>query len=148
MGATVLHHTRKLEAEDPLDTISGTLGLAGCADTGLVLAGTPQGKTLYVRGRDIEEREHAVSFSPETCRWTVLGDAVEVHRSKTRSSIIEVLRDASELLGPEQIARAAGLKRNTVHQRLYKMLKDGEVVQRGRGRYAHPDNAERLALAL
>ena len=33
IGILVLHHTRKLDAEDPLDTISGTLGLAGCADT-------------------------------------------------------------------------------------------------------------------
>jgi hypothetical protein len=52
----VLHHTRKMEAEDPVDTVSGTLGLAGCADSVLILARSSQGTTLYVRGRDIEER--------------------------------------------------------------------------------------------
>ena len=31
-------HTRKMDADDPLDTVSGTLGLAGAADTVLVLA--------------------------------------------------------------------------------------------------------------
>ena len=60
--ALVLHHTRKMEAEDPVDTVSGTLGLAGCADTVLVLARSSQGTTLYVRGRDIEEAEHAVTL--------------------------------------------------------------------------------------
>ena len=58
----LLHHTRKMEAEDPVDTVSGTLGLSGCADSILVLNRTSQGTTLYVRGRDIEEAEHAVSF--------------------------------------------------------------------------------------
>ena len=73
VAISVLHHTRKMEAEDPLDTVSGTLGLAGCADTVLVLNRSSQGTTLYVRGRDIEEAEHAVSFDKHACRWTILG---------------------------------------------------------------------------
>jgi hypothetical protein len=145
LGAMALHHTRKLEADDPLDTISGSLGLVGCADTALVLARAPRGTTLYVRGRDIEEREHAVSFSSEACRWTVLGDAAEVQRSETRSTILEVLGAATESLSPEQIGVATGLKRNTVDQRLYRMVKSGEVIQYGRGRYAHPDKAKVLS---
>jgi hypothetical protein len=144
MAAVALHHTRKMEADDPIDTISGTLGIAGAADTCLVLSRTPKGTTLYVRGRDVEEKEHAVVFNGETCRWSLLGDAVEVHRSETRKSILEVLAEATEALSPEQIAAATGIKRNAVDQRLYKMLKDGEVVQIGRGRYAHPDKAEML----
>ena len=73
----MLHHTRKMEAEDPLDTVSGTLGLAGCADTVLVLNRSSQGTTLYVRGRDIEEAEHAISFDKHACSWTILGAASE-----------------------------------------------------------------------
>jgi predicted ATP-dependent serine protease len=69
----VLHHTRKMEAEDPVDTVSGTLGLAGCADSVLILSRSSQGTTLYVRGRDIEEAEHAVTFDKVACRWTILG---------------------------------------------------------------------------
>ena len=70
----VLHHTRKMEADDPVDTVSGTLGLAGCADSVLVLNRSSQGTTLYVRGRDIEEAEHAVTFDKHACRWTILGN--------------------------------------------------------------------------
>jgi hypothetical protein len=139
IAAVALHHTRKMEAEDPLDTISGSLGLVGCADTALVLARTPRGTTLYVRGRDIEEKEHAVSFSSETCRWTVLGEAAEVHRSESRSTILDVLLAATEPLSPDQIAMATGLKRNAVDQRLYRMRESDEVIQFTRGKYCHPD---------
>lgn len=84
LAVLVLHHTRKMEAEDPIDTISGTLGLAGCADTALIISRTAQGTTFYVRGRDIEEAENAISFDKHTCRWTILGTAAEVHRSNER----------------------------------------------------------------
>lgn len=81
LGGLVLHHTRKMEAEDPIDSISGSLGLAGCADTAAVLARTGKGTTLYVRGRDVEEQELAFAFNRATCRWAIMGEAEEVHRS-------------------------------------------------------------------
>lgn len=135
----ILHHQRKSEAEDPLDTISGTLGLAGCVDTPIIVAGTPQGKTLYVRGRDVEEAEHAITFNKETCRWTIVGEAAEVHRSDTRTRILDVLKAANELMGPSDIAVAADLKESVVKQRLFHMLPQGEVVKVGRGLYHHPE---------
>jgi len=52
IAVVVLHHTRKMDAEDPVDQVSGTLGLAGCADTVIVLNRTSNGTTLYGRGRD------------------------------------------------------------------------------------------------
>jgi hypothetical protein len=143
LAALVLHHTRKMEADDPLDTISGTLGTIGCADTGIVLARGPQGTSLYVRGRDIEEGEHAVSFNKDTCRWIVLGEAAEVRRSDTRNKILAVLIDAKESMRPTEIAQTSGVKLNVVYQRLPGMLKAGEVTQVARGKYAHPSNAHK-----
>jgi hypothetical protein len=143
----VLHHTRKMEADDPLDTISGTLGLVGCADTALVLARTPKGTTLYGRGRDVEEQEYAISFNRDTCRWTVLGEAGEVQRSDTRKAILDALANVIGTMTPEQIAVATGIKRNAVDQRLLAMVKDGEVIQLGRGQYVHPINVEAVKRA-
>ena len=91
VSSIVLHHTRKMEADDPFDTISGTLGLAGCADTGIVLNRTSRGTSLYVRGRDVEEAEHAITFDKHACRWTILGNAEEAHRSNERSRILAAL---------------------------------------------------------
>jgi hypothetical protein len=68
----VLTHTRKLETDEKFDAISGTLGLAGAADTLMILAAGPGGMTLNIKGRDVEETEHAVAFSGTSCRWTLL----------------------------------------------------------------------------
>src|SRR5262245_825154 len=139
IAVLILHHQRKSEAEDPLDTISGTLGLAGCVDTPIILAGTSQGMTLYVRGRDVEEAEHAVTFDKATCRWSIKGNAAEVHRSDTRKKILAVLQPVKpNTMGPSDIAAAAGLKEDVVKVQLGKMLAAGEVIKSNRGEYAHP----------
>src|SRR5207245_2096837 len=85
--------TRKIEAHDPIGTNSGTLGLAGCADTSAILARSSKGTTLYIRGRDVEEQEHAVKFDPETCRWTILGDAGEIQQTYTRRKLSAALQE-------------------------------------------------------
>ena len=138
VSIVVLHHTRKMEADDPVDTVSGTLGLAGCADSVLVLNRSSKGTTLYVRGRDIEEAEHAITFDKHSCRWTILGSAADVHRSNERGRILAALEEASEPMGPSDIAGATGMAANNVKQLLHKMMKDGEVRKADRGHYVHP----------
>jgi hypothetical protein len=73
-----------MEADDPFDTVSGTHGLTCAADTILILKRSANGVTLYARGRDIEEAELAVQFNRNTCKWTILGQAADVHRSDER----------------------------------------------------------------
>ena len=131
----VVTHTRKDGGEaDPFEKVSGTLGLTGAADTTLILDRDGNGATLYGRGRDIEEIESAVEFNKGNCRWFVLGAASEVRRTDERSSILNVLYEADEALGPHEIAIAIGTKRNNIDQLLYKMAKAGEVLKARRGR--------------
>lgn len=137
IAVLILHHMRKAEADDPLDGVSGSLGLVGCADTTLVLARSSQGATLYLRGRDIEEAEHAIVFDKDMCRWTIMGDASEVRRSDSRQKILSVLTDAEETMTPAEIATATGITRNAVDQLLWKMGEDGEVTKVSRGHYVH-----------
>jgi AAA domain len=128
-----LHHTRKAKADDPLEALSGSNGLPSCADAVLVLDSDQNGKTLYVRGRDVEEKETAVNFAGGF--WTVLGDASEVRRSDERSAIIETIRDHGEPMTPTEIAAALETTANNVKQLLYKMAKNGDVCRMGKGRY-------------
>lgn len=147
IAVLILHHTRKMEADDPIDTISGSLGLAGCADTSAILSRTQKGTTLYLRGRDIEEQEHAMLFNAETCRWTILGDAAEVQRSYARGSILTALEGAKELMTPADLTTATGLSRNIVDQRLHHMIGDNEVIKVKRGLYAHVKRADLVSNA-
>lgn len=70
----VVHHTRKASAEDFLDTVSGTQGLAGAADTILVLRRdrTQHTGSLSVTSRDAAEGEYQVTFTEG--RWTLDGN--------------------------------------------------------------------------
>src|SRR5262249_21659764 len=115
----VLHHTRKMESEDPVDSVSGTLGLTGCVDTIAVLARTNKGTTLYIRGRDVGECEKALLFNKDTCRWSIAGDAEEVHRSESRRRILTVLNDVSlvsEPISPTEIVAHSYMSENLVSQ--------------------------------
>jgi hypothetical protein len=148
MGVVALHHTRKMEADDPLDTISGSLGIAGAADTCLVLSRTSSGTTLYVRGRDVEEGEKAVAFDPVSCRWKILGEASEVQRSESRKEVMGALADAKDFISPGDIAAATSIARNNIDQLLHVMVRDGEVTKFARGKYCLPRNADQFAGAL
>src|SRR5262249_45589009 len=53
----VVHHTRKADADDLMDKVSGTQGLAGAVDTIIVIDKRAQGWVFDVRGRDVEADE-------------------------------------------------------------------------------------------
>src|SRR5262249_44412165 len=90
-GGLILHHTRKAESDDPIDAVSGTLGLAGCVDTVAILNRSTKGPTLYIRGRDVDEQEKALHFNKSNCRWTILGEATEIHQAQSRNKIVTYL---------------------------------------------------------
>jgi hypothetical protein len=134
----VTHHLRKMDADDPFDTVSGTLGLTGAADTILILKRQSGGFTLFARGRDIEETETAVQFDGGTCRWSILGAAAEVHRSAERAAIIAALdrADSDGLSVSEIMAATESRNRNNTDVLLHKMKEDGEIIRVKRGIYA------------
>lgn len=132
----LVHHSRKAEADDALDTISGTLGLTGAPDTILVLkreAGTKF--TLHGRGRDIEEIEKAAEFNGDTCVWTITGDADQARTSGERGTIIGAIETAGEPIGPNEIAIETKMKAVNVRYHLAKMVKDGLLEKVGYGKY-------------
>ena len=72
-GIVVAHHTRKTMSADFVDSVSGTNGLAGAADTIIVLSrdrNTSEGK-LSITGRDVEEAEYGL-ISDRGC-WALEG---------------------------------------------------------------------------
>jgi hypothetical protein len=136
IAIVLIHHVRKMDAEDPIDTVSGTLGLTGAADTVLVLdRRSDTGMTLYGRGRDIEEIETAIEFDRHTCRWTIRGQASDIRRSDERGKITNALDEAGEPLSPSDVALITGMPNPNVRQLLFKMAKAGEVEKAGRGKY-------------
>lgn len=135
-----LHHTKKGGADDPLEALSGSNGLSACADTTLVLDRDGNGITLYVRGRDVDEKESALNFSAGI--WSLTGDAAKVRMTSERQAILEALQDADEPLSPSEIAHAIRMPNQNVRQLLVSMVKAGEILKVGRGRYLHSDHIQ------
>jgi hypothetical protein len=137
IAIVVAHHLRKSDADDPFDTVSGTLGLTGAADTILIIRRASGGVTLHARGRDIEEVEVALQFEKPTCRWTILGMAAEVHVSAQRAAIIDALAAEQDGMTVSDIMAAIGsTNRNAIYALLFRMTKDGEVRRLKQGSYA------------
>jgi hypothetical protein len=77
MSLTGLHHDRKAAAEDFVESVSGTNGLAGAADTIIVIS-RPRNESqglLKVTGRDVVEAEYAVTTKDGN--WLLMGGSLE-----------------------------------------------------------------------
>jgi hypothetical protein len=76
MGMLVLHHDRKASADDFVDMISGTNGIAGATDTIMVIdRGRNEGVGLLkITGRDVLEAEYAVKFDGGI--WSLSGETL------------------------------------------------------------------------
>lgn len=141
VAIVVVHHTRKAEADDPVDTVSGTLGLAGGADGILILQRTrgKQAAKLFVTGRDLEESSLALQFDPAFGLWSITGDATAATVSAERRAILDLLESIGEPMTPADIAQNLGKAdekgRAAVRKILGEMMRDGQLECPERGLY-------------
>ncbi|QNG45008.1 AAA family ATPase [Sphingobium yanoikuyae] len=135
LAVVVVHHTRKMEAEDPFDTVSGTRGLTGAADTIMVLKrdiGTAK-TVLYVRGRDVEEVETALEFKRDIGTWIILGAAHEVGKTNERQAILSILQGKDKPLSAREVSDLLGKNYDAVRKCLTRMVHSGEIEKTSGG---------------
>jgi hypothetical protein len=143
VAVVCVHHTRKLASDDPQHLISGTQGLAGAADTNIVIDGRPGGTVWDVRGRDVESTTLAAEFNKQNCRWSILGEADKVHAGNTRATVLRALtpepQSAQEIA--DNVVDMTGKPISLVHVRriLRGELKRGEIENPAHGKFAKPD---------
>jgi DNA-binding transcriptional ArsR family regulator len=137
LAIVAAHHTRKMDADDPFDAVSGTRGLTGAADSVLVLKRDAGSSTpvLYGRGRDMEEIETAVEFEGERGLWVALGDATERAKTTERQEILELLGRSVDPLTPSEVAAAIGKERSNVNHLLARLYTEGKLIKQPKGRY-------------
>jgi hypothetical protein len=142
IAIVVVHHLRKAEADDPFDTISGTLGLTGAPDSVVVLKRDTSGEfTLHGRGRDVMEIEKALTFNRNACIWTMIGEVREVRLTGERKAILTAMQEIGEPASPVDIAAMARLKPTSVRHLLLRLAKDGLVLRENYGRYQLSNSA-------
>lgn len=133
----IVHHTRKMDADDPMDLISGSLGLTGAVDGAAVLKRSrgEADATLAICHRDAEDAEFALRWDVGTGGWLLLGSAEEYRRSGERTRVLDVLRAAPAPPPPKEVAELLGKSRESVRFLLHQMAKDGEVKATAAGGY-------------
>ncbi|TDC98506.1 hypothetical protein E1292_35300 [Nonomuraea deserti] len=148
LALVVIHHDRKAESGDFIDAVSGTQGLAGSADTIILLSrkrGTNDG-LIRVTGRDVAEGEYAVTMK-EGRFWTIdgkdLSEAAEKARqreqaarlSKTSSTILDYVSEHPEGVQAKDVAERFGKDARKYLERQYKA---GRLLRPERGLYLVP----------
>ncbi len=136
VAIVVVFHTNKLDPSDPIDLVSGTLGLSGAAD-GILVLKRERGQadaSLFVTGRDVEEKDLALKWEKDDALgWALLGAAEDFRRSRERQAILDAVR-AMPGMSPSDIANAIQKKPGAVRYLLFAMVRDAEVRNRD-GKY-------------
>jgi hypothetical protein len=149
-GSSVLvnHHDRKAVADDFIDSVSGTHGLAGAADTTIVLVRSRSEShgLIKITGRDIPEGEYAVRFDRGST-WQLDGRDLDdaARNARTRAAmaglgdraaeIIAFVADHPEGVGPTETAAAIGIEPKHAGTYLARLADSGRIVKAGRGIY-------------
>ena len=98
----IVHHTRKQEAGDIMDMISGTTGIMGCADGAMVLERpmrrVPKG-SISMTGRDFQDAKISLTQNLETMCWEFVGYTDEMPEEQLDPvlSAIALLMEQQEL---------------------------------------------------
>lgn len=138
----VLHHLRKGGADDPVEALSGTMGLGGAAD-GIIELARRRGSNhavLKIVGRDMPgDRELAIEWDEALAQWNLVGDAGEVILSRQRQAILDALTEAGEPLAPKDLAEVTEIQPGAMRRLLWAMAKSGQVERAGYGKYSASD---------
>jgi hypothetical protein len=140
----VMHHTRKADAEDVFDTISGSTGMTGSVDALWVLRRIrgQDTATLAVTGRNLAELELGLRWDETVLTWRHAGSGEEARRSGERREILRVMEaDGGGPLSARNVADLLDIKDAQGYERIRKLLwlmeRSGEL-RKERGGYVVP----------
>lgn len=142
----VNHHDRKAGSDDFVDSVSGTHGLAGAADTIIVLSRNRHetAGTIKVTGRDVAEGEYAVEFI-DGCHWVLGGDTLADASAKAerlRASaglgdrsldVLDYVTAHANGVTPSELDKALDISDG--RQYLGRLVKSGRIRKAHRGLY-------------
>ncbi|WP_051753104.1 AAA family ATPase [Streptosporangium amethystogenes] len=152
LALVVIHHDRKAESSDFIDAVSGTQGLAGSADTIILLSRKRQSTDglINVTGRDVAEGEYAVTMTDGRF-WKLDGEtlseaAKNVRKREESAGLSETSNSILDYVGqhPEGVQAKDVVERfgKDAYTYLDRQLKAGRLVKPKRGLYLVPPVSE------
>lgn len=136
-------HSRKSDAADVIDEVSGTSGRTGAVDNIWVLrrARGEQMAELHITLRELGSMTRELQFDPATAAWTLGGDAQEARLSSLKVTILDALADGPQY--PRDLAELVEGDRAQVRKQLQSLKRQGMVKADERGRYELIDSDPR-----
>lgn len=150
-----VHHTRKMGAEDWLDTVSGTQGITGSADYILVLQRKRKSDegVLAVTGRDVAENEYAVKT--DNGIWSLDGmdilDAAatvttraEHQQNKLGNRSLDIMKfvGSRTITTPGDVAAHLSIDAKVAGTLLARLADSGHITKTERGKYSATPTVE------
>ena len=96
----LVHHTRKMGDSDVINVINGTNGIAGSADTLMILKKEKRSERtaiLSCTGRDVEDREMELNLDRETCVWQVINDTYKAEQKIIPPQLLRLIVFAGKI---------------------------------------------------
>lgn len=131
IGIVVVHHTKKGSSDDFLESVSGSMGVTGAADTVIVLrrSRSDDEGILQITGRDVGEQAIALAF--DNGLWTYKGLASEVQATETQAEILEVMKAEGRPLRQKELADIIGRKNQGFTKTLLRLVEKKLIVRKG-----------------
>jgi hypothetical protein len=85
---------------------------------------------LYTTGRDVDDKELALTFEGESLSWILKGDAAAYRLNEARRLIVKALTEEPNL-SATAVAQKIGKPRTSVGEMLRRMESDGVVTEEG-----------------
>ncbi len=148
-GSAILinHHDNKATHDDFVDSVSGTNGIAGGADTVLVVKRrrTEEDALISVSGRDVREDEYALTFAYPAWRLdgaTLTEAAAQASERKAVTGVGDQMADLIRYVSAHpagvratDVMAALGVDRNVADQYLGRACKAERITKIARGLY-------------
>ena len=131
----VIHHLKKAMAEDWLNELSGSQGIAGAADTifSLKRARTDKGGILHRTGRDVEEKDFAMEL--DNFSWILKDDVTEFTMPEWKRQIVNFLKEHNSVT-PMELSGVLNLPLKTAQKNLARLAKEEIIIKIGYGSYS------------
>ena len=132
----LLHHTRKMKAENVFDEISGTRGISGAADANFVLQRNKYSGKLFIQGRDLEDAEYELELDKENLTWKFKGIINSISLSPEQQSILDAFDNDYEIeYRPSEIAKILDKDDQNIRPSFRRLVSLGMLNQDNYGKY-------------
>jgi len=136
ISVLLLHHTRKMKAENIFDEISGTRGISGAADANYILQRNKYSGELFIEGRDLEDANYLLELDKENLTWNFKGLTSSVSISPEQQSILDAYNnDYEREFKPSEVAKILDKEDQNIRPSFRRLVELGMLNQDSYGKY-------------